>query len=195
MRRAPLFRPAGLVDLTLARDGEGIGGHLVGDGGAGGDVAAVSDRDRGDEVCVAADESVVANRAAELFKAVVVRRDRAAAEVDALAAIAVADVGEVRDLRAVADDAVFDLDKVADFDMIADLRVRADIGKGTDSRVRADGALIELRAFTSVSSPTVQSRIMAFGPMVQFLPMTVRPRRIVPGRMTVPLPILTRGSM
>ena len=51
----------------------------------------------------------------------------------------------MRDLRAVADDAVFDLDKVADFDMIADLRVRADIGKGTDGRVRADGALIELR--------------------------------------------------
>ena len=97
VRRAPLFRPAGLVDLTLARDGEGIGGHLVGDGGAGGDVAAVSDRDGGDEVCVAADEGVVANRAAELFEAVVVRRDRAAAEVDALAAIAVADVGEVRD--------------------------------------------------------------------------------------------------
>ena len=29
--------------------------------------------------------------------------------------------------------------------MVADRRVRADIGKGTDSRVRADGALIELR--------------------------------------------------
>ena len=51
----------------------------------------------------------------------------------------------MRDLRAVADDAVFDLDKVADFDMVTDLRVRADIGKGTDGRVRADRAFIELR--------------------------------------------------
>ncbi len=80
-----------------------------------------------------------------LFEAVIVRRHRAAAEIHALTAIAVADVGEVRDLRAVTDDGVLDLDKVADFDMIADLRVRADIGKGADGRVRADGALIELR--------------------------------------------------
>ena len=50
----------------------------------------------------------------------------------------------MRDLRAAADDAVFDLHKVADLDMVADAAVRTDVGKGTDRRVRADDAVIRL---------------------------------------------------
>ena len=42
-------------------------------------------------------------------------------------------------------------------------------------------------------SPTVQSRTMALGPTSQSRPMTVSPRRIVPGSRTVPSPTFTRG--
>jgi len=50
-------------------------------------------------------------------------------------------------------------------------------------------------ALISVSSPTVQSRTMALGPMVQPQPMWVSPRRMVPGRIMVPRPMVTRGSI
>ena len=50
-------------------------------------------------------------------------------------------------------------------------------------------------ALTVTLSPTVQSRIMVLGPISQFLPMTVSPRRMVPGSTTVPAPTCTRGPM
>ena len=56
-------------------------------------------------------------------------------------------------------------------------------------------ASVACEALTSVSWPTAQSVSIVFGPMVQFSPMTVFPRRIVPGRITVPAPSFTRGSM
>ena len=45
-----------------------------------------------------------------------------------------------------------------------------------------------------VSSPTVQSVNMAFGPISQPAPMCVRPRRIVPGRIVTPGATVQRGS-
>ena len=43
-------------------------------------------------------------------------------------------------------------------------------------------------------SPTVQSVSITWGPMQQFSPMTVFPRRIVPGSSIVPAPTVTSSS-
>ena len=50
----------------------------------------------------------------------------------------------MRDLGAVADDAVFDLHKVAHADMVADGAVWADVGEGAHRGVAADGTLVGL---------------------------------------------------
>ena len=62
-----------------------------------------------------------------LFLAVVVDGDAAAAHVDAAADIAVADVGEVRQLGAFANVGVFHLNVVADFYVVADNGVGAQV--------------------------------------------------------------------
>ena len=93
--------PVLLVLLPGPGDGEGHGRDVVGDGGACGDVRTVPDRDGRDEVRVAADEGVIPDGGAVFFRAVIVDRHGAAAEVAVPADIAVTDVGEVRDLGAV----------------------------------------------------------------------------------------------
>ena len=140
-----LQRPVALVLLAGAGDGEGIGLHIVGDGGPGGNVRALAHVHGGDEVRVAADEGIIVNDGSELPRPVIVDRHGAAAEVDVLAHIAVADVGQVGDLCPVADGGVFDFDKVAAADMIADARAGTDVGERPDGRVAADLGVIDLR--------------------------------------------------
>ena len=73
-----------------------------------------------------------------LVRAVVVRGDRAGAEVDALAERRVADVGEVVGLGAVAERGVLDLDEVADVDVAAERRAGAQARERSNRRARAD---------------------------------------------------------
>ena len=140
MLRGPIL----LILLPGAGDGEGHGGDVVRDGGAGGNIRAVADRDRRDEVCVAADEGVVADGGTVLFRAVIVDRDRAAAKVAVLADVAVANIGEVRNLRAVGDRGIFDLDEIAHADMAPDRGAGADVSKGADVGIITDGGVIDL---------------------------------------------------
>lgn len=75
-------------------------------------------------------EAVVTDLGAVLVIAVVVDNDRAAAEVDALTDGRVTDIGQVRNLGAVADGGLLQLYKVADAAAVTDHALRADIGNG-----------------------------------------------------------------
>lgn len=59
--------------------------------------------------------------------AVVVDRDRAAAHVDILAHVAVADIREMRQFRALADVRILDFDEVVDLDAFKEVRVRTQV--------------------------------------------------------------------
>ena len=106
---------------------ERAGGHVLGDRRAGGDVGALADRDRRDQLRVAADERAVLDRRLMLRLAVVVAGDRAGADVDLLADHRVAEIGEVVGLRAAAERGLLQLDEVADVRVLADVRLRPDV--------------------------------------------------------------------
>ena len=60
-----------------------------------------------------------------LVDAVVITRDRAGANVDARPNFGIADVGQVIDLAAISNRALFYLNKVSDLDVIGECRARA----------------------------------------------------------------------
>ena len=77
--------------------------------------------------------------------AVVVDNDRAAAEVDALTDGRIADIGQVRNLGAVADGGLLQLYEVADAAAVTTTLCGRMIGKRTDRGIAADGGFINLR--------------------------------------------------
>src|SRR6185312_6878944 len=108
--------------------------HLVGDDRAGPDPGVVADRHGRDERGVDAAVDPFADRRAVLAAAVVVGGDRARAEVRAGADLGVADVGEVRHLRALADLRVLDLDERAGLGTLVQQRTGTQIGERADAR-------------------------------------------------------------
>ena len=128
------------VDVALLRPGdrELTGLDVADDGGAGGDVGAVTDGARRDDDRVAADEAVRADRRVALGQAVVVGEDRARADVGAGADGRVAAVAEVRHLGAVADLGVLRLDEAADLAAGAETRAGPQEGERPDRRARTD---------------------------------------------------------
>src|SRR5690606_6614931 len=93
---------------------------------------------RRDEIGVAAYECVVPDLGYGLIIPVVIGRNRAAADVDALADDRVADIAEVRHLAAFSDAGVLDLDEIADFDLIGEPRPGTQIGERADLAPVAD---------------------------------------------------------
>ena len=85
MKLSPAGCPALPVFLALPGNRQGVRRDFLGDGAACGDIGARPYSDRGDEVGVAADESAVADGAAEFLESVIVGGDGAAAEIDACA--------------------------------------------------------------------------------------------------------------
>src|SRR6476660_532856 len=73
--------PAFDVSLLARADGERVGGHVFTDGSAAPDVRVATDRDRRDELRVAAHECAVLDGRRPLLLAVVVARDGAGAHV------------------------------------------------------------------------------------------------------------------
>src|SRR3990170_3503635 len=126
-------RPAGLVHLAAAGDGESTGRHVFGDGRAGGHVGAPADLDRRHQLRAAADENLVADDGGVLVDPVVIAGDGAGADVRLAADAGIAEVGEVLRLGAFAHDRLLDLDIVADAGPGADVGAVAQVGEGPDA--------------------------------------------------------------
>ncbi len=132
--------------LPPAGDRQVPGGHIIGDGGSGGDVGPVGHLDRGDEGAVAADERVRADLRDGLPHPVVVRRDHARADVGPGADRGVPQVGQVVRLRPVADGRLLDLHECPDLRAGTDVRAGPQVGVGAHLRAGADMRVVAVRA-------------------------------------------------
>src|SRR6478735_5176934 len=117
------------LDIALRSDTEGqsAGGHILTDDRPRPGLRASSDPNGSHEHVVRAGVHLVADLGAVLGDVVVVRRDRAGAEVHARADRGVADVRQVRHLAALADHGVLRLDERADLAFVAQVRARAQV--------------------------------------------------------------------
>src|SRR5580704_18837036 len=73
--------PPGFVRLATTRDGERIGGNIVGEDGAGGNVGTVADAQGRNERRVASDENTPADCGRMLGHSVVIAGDRSGADI------------------------------------------------------------------------------------------------------------------
>src|SRR5215216_1436312 len=153
-------RPALDGPLVGAFDGEGVGRHVLGDGGSGGGLGPVPDRHGGDQHGIGSDEGAVADGGAVLVHAVVVDEHGAGADVDPGTDVGVAHVAEVRDLGPGTDGGVLDLDEGAG------LAALAQVAAGTQGHEGADHGLGAVSAawVTVASSPTLQPTRRTLGP-------------------------------
>src|SRR6266853_6321434 len=143
-----LYRPlpARNRHLLHAREGQLACWSVLGEGGSRTECRAPAYAHRRDELGVRADENVVLDDGAVLVRSVVVAHDRAGADVDVSAHLAVADVGEVIRLGACAYATRLDLHEVADVHALGEARARsrADACVGTDPAVRADIGVLQM---------------------------------------------------
>ena len=114
------------------------GGHVFGDRRSRGDVGALADAHRRDQLRVAADERAVLDDRRVLVRAVVVAGDRAGADVDLLADRRVAEVRQVVGLRPAPERRLLQLDEVADVRVFADVATAAGGARTGRSARRAD---------------------------------------------------------
>ena len=136
--------PAVQIGLALPGDAQCLGGHILGDGAAGGGVSAVAHLDRSHKVGVAADEAVIADLGAELVLAVVVAGDGAAAEVAVLAHVTIADVGQMAHGVAPGKVGVLGLHVSAQMHAVVGDGVHPHMGEGADVVVGAQMAAVDL---------------------------------------------------
>src|SRR5688572_11661481 len=127
--------PPVLVHLPASRDCQRLIGHIVGDRRTGSHVGAFADRDRRDELRVAANEGAVADDGLVLLLAVVVAGDRAGADIDVLAYGRVSQVCEVARFRLAAERGLFQLYEVADVGLALDDAARAEMRERAEHRV------------------------------------------------------------
>lgn len=144
LRLRSLFRAlcaARLVHLTASAYRKTVLFHILRDGGARGDERSVAEAHGRDEIHVRPYETVPAHRSAVFPFPVVIAEHRPAPHVGAAAHVRVADVGEMRALRAVAEDGILDFDKVAHaaafaYDRTAQTRKRSHRAPRADARIR-----------------------------------------------------------
>src|SRR6478735_2330428 len=119
--RSVLLDPPLDVALRGDAESEGTGGHILADDRPGPGLRAVSDPNGRHEDVVRPGVDLVPDLGAVLGQVVVVRGDRAGAEVDPAADRGVADVRQVGHLAALADRRVLDLDEGADLALLAEV--------------------------------------------------------------------------
>src|SRR5713101_3188725 len=137
-------RPPGNGRLLYPRERELPGRRVPGERGSGAERCALAHPHGRDKLCVGADRDVVLDDRAVLVRPVVVAGDRAGADIDVLSDLAVADVGKVIGLGALADAARLDLDEVAKVHIGGQARARPDTGVGADAAVRADVSVFDV---------------------------------------------------
>ena len=109
----------------LRDDRERIGRHVLRDGRSGGDVRARANAHRRDQLRIRSDERAVLDDGLVLVHAVVIARDRAGADVRALADRGVAQIRQMVGLRAASQRRFLELDEIADVRAVADVGLRA----------------------------------------------------------------------
>src|SRR5256885_866046 len=143
-----LHRPLPARNRNLLHAGEGQLPRrgVLGERGSGAECRAPAYARRRDELGVRAYENVVLDDGAVLVRSVVVAHDRAGADVDVSAHLAVADIREVIRLGACAYATRLDLHEVADVHALGEVRARArtDASVGADAAVRADVRVLEV---------------------------------------------------
>src|SRR4029453_7004382 len=130
-----------LVYLAASGDCERPGRDVLRDDRARGPPSIGANRDGSNEQIVDARVDVATDLRAELARAElgpVVSRDRSRADVRLLAHVGVADVGQVRDLRACADARVLDLHECARLRSAFEVGSGAKVTEWADSRIRPD---------------------------------------------------------
>ena len=120
--------PAGFRGLAAAREAEGIRRNVLRNRGTGSNVSAVADFYRCDENGIASDENAIADDRGKFIHAVVIAGNRPGANVRVRTQFGVADVTQVRDFAALADDGFFR------FDEISDARAFFQMGPRTNAR-------------------------------------------------------------
>src|SRR6202050_2670120 len=142
---AGLHRPPPALDDLLPRAGESelAGWYLAGDGGAGANGGARADRYRRHQHAVGAGMNIIPQHAAVFVRTVVVGNDGAGADVDALAQLAVTDVGEMIGLGVIAQTGVFYLDEMSDVHAACPPRPGTQAGEWPDEAARGHGRGID----------------------------------------------------
>src|SRR5258708_4258466 len=115
-----LFPPAFFHYLPGARPRERAVRPVLHDPRAGADIGAFADLHWRPQRRVRADESLLADFGAVLFDPVVIAEDGAGADIGALTDVAIADIGKMIGLGALAELRRFDLDEIADARALAD---------------------------------------------------------------------------
>src|SRR6266849_7026202 len=143
-----LYRPLPVRNRHLlhAREGQLARWSVLGQRGSRTECRAPAHAHRRDELGVRTYENVVLYDGAVLVRSVVVAHDRAGADVDVSAHLAVADVGKVIGLGTCAYATRLHLHEVADVHSFgyARARARADASVGADAAVRADVGVLQM---------------------------------------------------
>src|SRR5215470_16821242 len=168
---APALGPALLDHLLRAADDQRARRHVACDGRPGADVRALTDGEWRDERRVRAHEDAVVDPGLVLRHAIVVARDRPRPDVHPVADRAVADVRQMRCLRAPTDPRLLDLDEVADARAAGDRRLRAQVTERTELGVVLDHGVgdhavrLEEHAIPETARPDVAAGLHdALGP-------------------------------
>src|SRR6266705_802596 len=143
-----LYRPLPVRNRHLlhAREGQLARWSVLGERGSRTEWRAPAHAHGRDELGVRADENVVLYDGAVLVRSVVVAHDRAGADVDVSAHLAVADVGEVIGLGTSAYATRLHLHEVTDVHSLGEARAgaRTDARVGADAAVRADVGVLQV---------------------------------------------------
>lgn len=129
------------VALLARADGKRSGRDVLANRRAGADVGAFADGDRRNQLRIAADEGSVSDGGHLFPEPVVVARDGAGTNVHVGANDGVAEIGEVRGLRSLAEHGLLQLHEVADLRARSDVRVAAQVRERSNGRPRLDDAV------------------------------------------------------
>src|SRR5947209_13087914 len=137
---AALGGPVGFIGRAAPRNGQRIGGDVLGDDRAGGDVGAIADAHRRDQRRVGPDEDAVADGRRMLRYAVVIAGNGAGADVGVASNARIAEIGQMVRLGPFAHHRLFQFDEVADVRARADMIVAAQSRKGPHHRAGVNAA-------------------------------------------------------